>query len=115
MKEIECPICWNKNVRKVDSVYQKNQDMIKPLMFCDLCEEYYWGDTNGIVTNLSIFCETFNLSPKFCHLKEENSYSSKSVCLSKRKLQEFNLLCGSCPYRQLQLKSGVMSVERAAK
>jgi hypothetical protein len=115
MKEIECPICWNKNVRMVDTVYQENQDIIKPLMFCDLCEEYYWGDTNGIVRNLSIFCETFDLNPKFCYLKEENSCSSKSKYLSKRRRHEFDFLCGSCPYRRLQLKSGLVNVESVAK
>ncbi|MDH5383322.1 MAG: hypothetical protein OEY18_01345 [Candidatus Aminicenantes bacterium] len=113
MKEIECPICWNKDVRIVDAVYQENQDIIKPLMFCDLCEKHYWGDTNGIVTNLSIFCETFDLSPELCYLKKENSSLSKSTYLSKRRLQEFNLLCGFCPYRRLQFKSGLMNVERS--
>lgn len=115
MKEIECPICWNKNVRKVDTVFQENQNIVKPLMFCDLCEEYYWGDTNKIVTNLSILCETFELNSKFCYLKEENSCSSKSKYLSKGRRHEFDFLCGFCPHRRLELKSGSMIVESEAK
>lgn len=115
MEEIECPICWSKDVRKVDAAYQENQDMIKSLLFCDLCEKFYWEDTSGIVTNLSIFCETFDQSPKLCYLKEENSWLSESTRLSKRKLQEFDLLCGFCPHRRLKLKSGLMNVEREAK
>ncbi len=108
MKEIECPICWNKDVSLVDAVYQENQDIIKPLMFCDLCEKHYWGDTNGIVTNLFILCKTFDLSPELCYLKEENLSLSKNTYLSKRRLQEFNLLCGFCPQRRLQYKSELM-------
>jgi len=110
MKENECPICWDKDVRVVDAINQENKDISKPLMFCNSCEKHYWGDTNEIVTNLSIFCETFNSSPEICCLKEENPSLSKSKYLSKRRLQEFNQLCGFCPNLRLQLKSGLMNV-----
>jgi hypothetical protein len=111
MKENECPICWRKDVRVVDAVNQENQDISKPLMFCNSCEKHYWGDTNEIVTNLSTFCETFNLSPEICYLKEENPGLSKRKYLSKRRLQEFNLLCGLCSNLRLQLNSGLMNVK----
>jgi len=111
MKENECPICWDKDVRVVDAINQENQDISKPLMFCNLCEKHYWGDTNEIVTNLSIFCETFNSGSETCYLKEENPGLSKSKYLSKRRLQEFNQLCGFCPNLRLQMKSKLMNVE----
>lgn len=111
-KEIECPICWNKDVRIIDAVYQENQDLIKPLMFCDSCEKYYWDDTNETVTELSSFCEMFDFRPGICYLKEENSNLSKETHPSERKQQEFDLICGFCPHRLLHLKSGLMNIER---
>ncbi|NIM90545.1 MAG: hypothetical protein GTO17_06310 [Candidatus Aminicenantes bacterium] len=113
MKEIECPICWNQDVRIVDAVYQENQDTLRPLMFCDLCEKHYWGDTHRVVTNLSNFCETFDLGPELCYLKEENPSLSRSTRLSKCRQEEFNLVCGFCPNRRLKLKSGLLNVERS--
>jgi len=107
MQEIKCPICWDKDVRQIDLVEVENQDIFKPLMFCDLCEKYYWGDTNEVVTGLSTFCEIFDLRPEVCFLEEEYSDSSKKIYLSNRKLQEFDLLCGFCPQRQLHLESKI--------
>lgn len=112
MQEIKCPICWDKDVRQIDLVEVENQDIFRPLMFCDLCEKYYWGDTNEVVTGLSAFCEIFDLRPEICYLEEGNSNSSKKTYLSNRKLQEFDLLCGFCSHRLLHLKSGVMNIER---
>lgn len=102
-KVIECPVCWNKDVRMIDAVYQENQGIIKSLMFCDVCEKYYWGDTNETVRDLSSFCEISDLRPEICYLEKENSNLSKEAHLSKRKQQEFDLLCGFCPHRLLHL------------
>ena len=112
MQEIKCPICWDKDVRQIDLVEVENQDIFRPLMFCDLCEKYYWGDTNETVTKLSCFCGIFDLRLEICYLMEENSNLSKKTHLSKKKQQEFDLLCGFCPYRLLHLKSGLMNIER---
>lgn len=103
MKETECPICWSKDVKIVDAVYLGNQNVLKPLMFCDLCEKYYWGDTNEIVANLSIFCRTYDQGSKLCYLREENPGLSKNTNCTPCKLLEFNLLCGYCPHRRLRL------------
>ena len=112
MKDFECPICWDKDVRQIDLVEVENQDIFRPLMFCELCEKYYWGDTNDTVTEISSFCEIFDLVPKSCYLKEENSNLSKETYLSKNKQQEFDLICGFCPNRLLHLKSGLRNIDR---
>lgn len=113
-EENECPICWSKYVRIIEDVYQEDQDILKPLIFCELCEKYYWGDTNETVTKLSSFCEIFDfdLVPEICYLKEENSNLSKETCLSEKKQEEFDLICGFCPHRLLHLKSGLRNIDR---
>ncbi len=111
MRKNECPVCWDKDVIVVYANNQKNQNMNKPLMFCNSCEKHYWGGSNEIVTNLSILCETFNSGSEICYLKEENPRLSESKYLPKRRLQEFDQLCGSCPYIRLQQKPGLMNVE----
>lgn len=103
MEETRCPFCWDENVRHIDDVRLKDKKMTRMLMECEACEKFYWKDTKEIVTDLSDFCETLISEPKKCDEEIRNEKVSRKFNHDKRKMEEFDLLCGICSYRKFLL------------
>ncbi len=103
MEETRCPFCWDENVRHIDDVRLKAKKTKRVLMECESCERYYWKDSKQKVMDLSGFCETLISEPEKCDEEIRISKISRNLNLDKRKMEEFDLLCGICSYRKFLL------------
>ncbi|UCC40560.1 MAG: hypothetical protein JSV96_03700 [Candidatus Aminicenantes bacterium] len=109
MKDSICPICWNEYVRLICDAKVENKKNKRALMECDCCEKYYWQDTREIVSGISDFCETLRSEPEKCDESIRNAKMSSNSNHDKRKMEEFDLLCGFCSSRKLFLNNNSQS------
>ena len=100
MEEAMCPFCWDKNVRHIYDARIKNHNSTRALMECISCEKHYWDDTKEQVKVLLDLCETFCFEPENCYEDIKNYNKSNKFIYSRRKIEEWNLLCGTCPHRK---------------
>ena len=95
-KEIECPICWNKDVRIIDAVYQENQDIIKQLIFNDEIlpkQDDYTQHLGGRLNNNKVYFilefinETHYESPIYLDIEEITLDEYLDLMIKKETLQ----------------------------
>jgi len=94
-----CPFCWDDNVKFIEYVNNENGPR-RALMQCRTCERNYWDDTKERVIHLYTFCETLYGQPEQCDEHLKNFNRQEFAKLDRRKMEEFDLLCSSCPRRK---------------
>jgi hypothetical protein len=99
MRETMCPFCWDKNVRRINGTKKKETSAKGFLMECDSCEKFYWDDTKEQVTALFRRCDTLRLEPEKCSEALGSKLMLDKVNYDRRKIEELDILCGTCPNR----------------
>lgn len=100
MQEARCPFCFGKNIKFIDFVKGNSIENSKSLMECTDCEKFYWNDDGKEVKNLSGSCETILMDPEKCDGDVKKVHTNGKVRYDRRKIEEFDLVCGSCSHRK---------------
>ncbi|MHB8094993.1 MAG: hypothetical protein ACYDH0_08625 [Candidatus Aminicenantales bacterium] len=94
-----CPFCWDRNVRRVlTQTASRGGGRLRQLMECADCEKWYWADTGEEVPRLFEICSTSIVQPGRCCEEIREVLGSGGVGPPRRRLAEFNWLCGECPH-----------------
>lgn len=104
MQEAICPFCLGENITFIDFVKANNIENSRPLMECIDCEKFYWNDDGKEIKHLSGSCETILMNPAKCDEDVRKGHTNGKANYDRRKIEEFDLLCGSCSHRKFFLK-----------
>ncbi len=104
MNEAICPFCLGENITFIDFVKGNYNENSRPLMECTDCEKFYWYDDGKEIKHLAGFCETILMNPDNCDEDVRKGHTKGKANYDRRKIEEFDLLCGSCSHRKFFLK-----------
>jgi hypothetical protein len=104
MQEAICPFCLGENITFIDFVGGNRIKNSRTLMECTECEKFYWDDDGKEVKHLFDSCETILLNPKKCDENVRKGHTNGKANYDRRKIEEFDLLCGSCSHRKFFLR-----------
>ncbi|MDH5468446.1 MAG: hypothetical protein OEY25_13600 [Candidatus Aminicenantes bacterium] len=100
MQEARCPFCFGENIKFIDFVRGNGIENSRPLMECTECEKFYWDDDGKEIKHLSGSCETILMDPEKCDEDVRKGHTNGKAHYDRRKIEEFDLLCGSCSHRK---------------
>jgi hypothetical protein len=95
-----CPFCLDADVAPVGPIAVDGRRCAALLLMeCPDCEKWYVAESGAEIPSLCATCTTPRTDPGRCYPEVRAAAGSTGAGIPRRRLSEFNHLCGGCPHR----------------